>query len=249
MHLPGDALLAPPVLHVFIAEQLDPTLRGQQLHQLLEGDDPLGVVAQHDVPGVDRIQELPKSPTGTSAVAVGRSGLHPVLSNPGFVLQPAVAAKLVVYRRFVPQGNGIEQMVVGTILVLIVGRIEVAELRRPGTDKLQRILAADLGFPRGIDHDGHLETDRGKNASQGIPAVPAETLVAGLEHPRGVGVGGALVQQGGQEEKLLLRDLSPRIHLLDPAADPVDDQGVFPCVEQTLRVVVSTLGAGRRIVT
>ena len=261
--LPRQALPASPVLHVLIAEQLDPAPGAHQIQQLFEGDDPFGVVAQHDVPGVDRLQQMLECLCGAAPVAVGRTGPDPVPADRRLAAQPSVPPQSIVDLRPVPERDGVQQMVVGSVLVLVVRGIEVAQICGPGAYEVERVLAADPAVRGSVDQDRHLQTNGAQDPPQGVPSVSPETLVTGLEHPGGVGMGGALVQQGGQEQELLLECpflLAPLrergglridpagVQLLYPAAHRVDDQGILPRVEQPLRAVVGLLRAGRGVV-
>jgi hypothetical protein len=252
VHLPSDALPAAPVFHVAAAVQFQLPLPLQQGLQLLEGNEPLAVVAQDQVAGVHLPQQPGQRRRGAGAAAVGRAGLHPVLADPGLADELAVGPPLLAHLRPVPEGNGVEQVVVGAVLVLVVGRVQVAQVRRTAAGEGGGFQAADFGG-QAIQQLRQAQADGGQDAAQGVPAVPAEALVAGLEHAGGVHVLGGGVQERGQQQVLLdpgarLGGPEPRVHLLQALPDGVDAQRVLAGVEEALHAVVGVLSAARGVV-
>ncbi len=185
LHIGGstrDALPPSAILRVIGGEELDISPLREHIHDLIDRDDAVARVAQHQKPRIHGVENLTEGRFGASLRAEVRAGPIPVLADAGFVQKPPVGAALVGHRRFVPPGNGIEHEVVASVLVGVIRGVEVHEIGGVPREKLRRV---GLLRPRWrpVDELRGLDPHRRHDPPERVPAVPTEALVIGLEHP------------------------------------------------------------------
>ncbi len=113
---------------------------------MIKIDNSFGVITHHNQARIDLVEKPAECPRSTVPIAKIGLGFGPVGTDASFVPQTAVLPLKEGENRFVPFGDGVKHVVIASILMLIVRRVEITEIRGMPGKEIRRIEGGNRAF-------------------------------------------------------------------------------------------------------